>query len=626
MDKRFNTVAPQTALTIIAGIVAGAAVVGGLYWAQSVLIPIALAILLTFLLTPAVKALQRWHLDRRLAVMVVVLAATGAIGGVGWLVKIELTSLSEGLPAYAENIRLKTQDLKDLGERVGANRIGTTLENFTGAREKSPARQSNEADSDAPPPEAPTPPSTPTAGSAWQARMLGVLGSVMSSTATIVFALVLVIFMLLEREPLRNRLIRLLGHGRMTITTKALDDTGERIGRYLHMQFILNSSYGIIWGTTLFLIGVDYALLWGFLAGTMRYIPYVGAWLGALFPITLSLAQFPGWWPPLIVISVVLVLELIWNNALEPWLYGQSIGVSTVGMLIADAFWTFLWGPVGLILSGPLTICIVVLGKYVPELAFFSIILGDTPTLDPSANYYQRLLAHDQDEASQFIAEHGESSPAESIYDEVLVPALSYARRDRDQNLLTEEDAQYIYATTGEILDDLGLQLPATEAAAGDLAAIDRVFVASERVKILACPARDQADLLALEMFRQLLPSEEWDLEITAIETLTSELVQNVATGTSALILISALPPGGLTHARYLCKRLRAQRRDLKIVVGRWGLSVSIETNRNQLQNAGADRMVTSLLDARNLLDEWRTALAFRSAHESTGDNGGDPV
>jgi predicted PurR-regulated permease PerM/cell division inhibitor SulA len=615
VNKRLGASNSQSSLALIAGVVSGVAVVGGLYWAQSILVPVALAILLAFLLSPAVKALQRWHLDRRLAVVVVVLSATTAIVAAGWLVKIELTNLAAGLPIYTENIQAKIQQLKGMGQRAGSGHLAGILENLTGARDQSPA-QVDTANTSAASTEAD--PKALVGDGNWQARLLGLLGMVMSSAASMAFALVLVIFMLLEREPLRNRLICLMGQGRMTVTTKALDDTGARISRYLHMQFALNSSYGVVWGGALYMIGVDYALLWGFLAGVMRYIPYLGAWLGALFPIALSLAQFPGWWPTLIVIGVVLVLELIWNNALEPWFYGQSIGVSPVGMLIAVAFWTLLWGPVGLVLSGPLTICIVVVGKYVPDLSFFTTILGDTPSLEPSVDFYQRLLARDQDEASQFIAELVESSPAPSLYDEVLIPALAFAQHDREQDMLTESQVQNMYATMGEILDDLGLQLPTNTTTVEVVVANDIVAGATERVKILACPARGQTDLLALEMLQQLLPAAEWELEISAMDTLTAELVQNVATDLSTVILISALPPGGLAHARYLCKRLRAQRRDLKIVVGRWGQLEKIETNRNSLQSAGADRVVTSLIDARKLLCEWRTDLLFRAAHGQT--------
>ena len=621
--KPLSAPASQTALTLLAGTAVGAAVVGGLYWAQSVLIPVALAVLLAFVLAPAVKTLQRWHLDRRLSIVAVVLFAGAVMGGIGWVIKVELSSLAEGLPAYAENIQVKTQYLRSLGNRAGADRLVAVVENFTGATEESPANAAGDrAPRKHPPlqPDATAPPETapaaqaPAAGMAWQSRLLSLLGTVMSSAAGMALALVLVVFMLLEREPLRNRLIRLMGNGRMTATTKALDDAGSRIGRYLHMQFALNTAYGLVWGAALYMIGVDYALLWGFLAAVLRYIPYLGASLGALFPIALSLAQFPGWWPPLIVIGVVLVLELIWNNALEPWLYGQSIGVSPVGMLIAVAFWTFLWGPIGLVLSGPLTICLVVLGKHVPELAFFAVLLGDTPTLAPDVSYYQRLLARDQDEAAQLALDHTRTPSPEGVYDELLVPALVYAGRDLEQQFLAEADQEFIFQVTHELLEDLGEHRPP-----GDLKIAGTVSSGGQRsprprIRILACPARDRADRLALDMLRQLLDPETWELEITALETLTGELVEHVAGEHSPIIIIGALPPGGLAHARYFCKRLRARSPDLKIVVGRWGLKDNVEINRLQLQDAGADRMVTNLLETRKQLDDWAPALAFKTA------------
>lgn len=628
MDKPFSASPPQPPLTLLTGTVVAATVIGGLYWGQSVLIPVAMAVLLAFLLTPAVKALQRWHLDRRLSIILVVLLAATLIGGIGWIIKVELSSLVEEIPAYSRNIQTKAHYVRELGGRVGTERFSTLLENFTGtakapeARPASASRESDGArqqpDSEVPTEQMPTPP-VASSGSAWQSRLLSILGAVVSSATGLALALVLVIFMLLEREPLRNRLIRLMGNGRITTTTKALDDAGTRIGRYLYMQFALNTSYGVIWGTALYFIGVDYALLWGFLAAVLRYIPYLGASLGALLPITLSLAQFSSWWPPLGVLGMVLILELIWNNALEPWLYGQSIGVSPVGMLIAVSFWTLLWGPIGLVLSGPLTICLVVLGTHVPELVFFAVLLGDAPALEPGVNFYQRLLARDQDEASGLVLEHARSGSPEGVYDALLVPALVSARRDLDQQFLTSFDRDFVLQGVRELLEDLGERAPVGETTASSGAPGALQPRLQPRIRVLACPSRDEADRLVLEMLSQILEPERWELEIFALETLTGEVVEHVAGEHSPVVLISALPPGGLAHARYLCKRLRARRPDIKIVVGRWGLQDNVELNRVQLQDTGADRIVTSLLDIRKQLEDWAPALSFQAARALEG-------
>ena len=251
---------------------------------------------------------------------------------------------------------------------------------------------------------------------------------------------VLVIFMLIDHADLRNRLIRLAGYGRLPLATRALDEAVQRISRYLQMQSIINGSYGVALALGYFLIGVPYAFFWGFLAATLRFIPYVGPVLAAAFPIVLSLAAFDGWVQPILVISLVLVLELVSNGLLEPLLYGQSTGVSEVALMVAIAFWTWLWGPVGLLLATPLTVCVSVLGRYVPQLEFLKILLADEPVLEAHAAYYQRLLAKDQDEAAAIVDDALRTQALDAVYDEVLIPALVAAKRDREQGTLAVED------------------------------------------------------------------------------------------------------------------------------------------------------------------------------------------
>ncbi|MCX5770786.1 MAG: AI-2E family transporter [Candidatus Hydrogenedentes bacterium] len=630
MAKSFVDPGSQAILTLLAGTVIGVVVIGGLYWAQAVLMPVALAVFLASLLAPLVTALQRRHLGRIPAIVLVVLFATLVLGGVVWMVKVELTSLTDELPTYTENIQGKVKYLRQMGHDVGTERLGKFAQDITGEWEKTLPNAEGEptepptttlpavpkkSSTVTAPPESPAPapvvqPETPT----WMSWLLAFFSPVMSSLGSLVLAIVLVVFMLFEREALRNRLIRLVGNGRVTTTTKALDDAGKRISRYLLMQLIVNGSYGVTWGLGLYLIGVDYAILWGFLAAVLRYVPYIGAPVAAMFPIALSLAQFPGWWQPITVIAFLLILELLSNNAVEPLLYGQSIGVSAVAMLIAAAFWTFLWGPIGLVLSGPLTICLVVLGKHVPKLGFVAVLLSDAPALDTDVSYYQRLLARDQDEAAQLVLSQAKASSPEQVYDELLVPALVYTKRDLERDLLTEADEQFVLQATHEVLEDLGeRRSAATMAAAKELPAVE-VPARASRVRILACPARDRADKLALEMLRQLLNPAEWDVEVTAVETLTAELVAHVTEEKSALICIGALPPGGLAHTRYLCKRLRARHPDLKIIVGRWGLKDNVDANREQLQEVGADMMAATLLETRKQLNDWLPALAYEEA------------
>ena len=627
--------ASQPALTVLTGTVVGVVVVGGLYWAQAVLIPVALAVFLAFPLAPLVTALQRRHVGRMPSVVMVVLLATLVLGGVLWMVKIELTSLANELPTYTENIQGRVKYLRQMGHGTGMERLGKMADEIGGEWEKalvnlkavkvdapagalpaSPAKSSTVVTPSVNPVPAPVAQSQ---FPAWMSWLPAFLDPLMASLGGLALTLVLVVFMLLEREALRNRLIRLVGDGHMTAATKALDDAGGRISRYLLMQLAVNSSYGLVWGLGLSLIGVEYAVLWGFLAALLRYVPYVGAPLGALLPITLSLAQFPGWWQPLAVVGFFLVLELVSNNGVEPWLYGQSIGVSPVAMLVSAAFWAFLWGPIGLVLSGPLTVCLVVLGKHAPVFGFFVVLLGDEPALAPEVSYYQRLLARDQDEATQLVLKQARTYPPEQVYDELLVQALIHTRRDREAGELSDADEEFVLQATHEMLEDLGERRSTAMLAATKDPSEGELRAPSAKVRILACPARDRADRLALEMLCQLLNPAEWDVEVTALETLTAELVAHVTEEGSALICIGSLPPGGLAHTRYLCKRLRARHPQLKIIVGRWGLKDDLDANREQLQEVGADLMATTLLETRKQLNEWLPVLAYKQAHVVTG-------
>jgi hypothetical protein len=412
---------------------------------------------------------------------------------------------------------------------------------------------------------------------------------------------VLAIFMLLERRELRDRVILLIGYRRVTATTRALDEAGARISRYLLMQSTINGSFGVAVGLGLFLIGVPYAVIWGSLAAALRFIPYVGASSAALLSIALSLAVFPGWLQPALVVGLFLVLQLVTNMVIEPWLYGQSAGVSQVALLVAVTFWTWLWGPVGLLMATPLTVCLIVLGKHLPALGFIVVLMGDRPVIEAKSRYYQRLLARDQDEAADIVEAYVNADGRESVYDAVLLPALYYAKQDRDRGLLNEGDVQFVGQATREILDVLAHDAPApSERDPGVLSVSDPG--ADTRVRIVGCPARDEADALALEMVRHLLDPAQYRIEVIGASMLTAEVVAWVDLHRPALLCIGAVAPGGLSQARHLCKRLRSQCPELKIVVGRWGLHDEKDTDRQHLLAAGADHVETTVLDTQRAL------------------------
>jgi predicted PurR-regulated permease PerM len=580
----------------------GVIIVAGLYWAQAIFIPIALAVFLTFILAPVVNFLQRWRLGRTPAVVVTAVLAGALLVGIGWVVSTQVAGLVASLKdeQYTENIRRKVQTVQQWMQGGLVDDVRQLVHEV--AKTEPSAKDTKSPPVGPPPPNTANPPKAvvvePQPASPL-GRIPDLLSRAAEPLAQTALVLVLVVFMLARREDLRNRLIRLIGHGRLTLTTKAVDDAGQRVSRFLFVQMLVNTTYGLVFGLGLYFLNVDYAFLWGFLAAVMRYVPYLGVWVAIVPPIGLSLAAATGWSQPLWVIGLVAVMEIVTANFIEPVLFGQSIGVSEVALLISAAFWAWLWGPIGLVLSAPLTVCLVVLGKHVPQLEFFDILLGDAPALPPRMVLYQRLLAHDQDEAAEVVDQAVRTGPREQVYDDLLIPALATARRDRDRGDLPEPDQQAILTAVRELAEDLAEREP-IPADSGANRPADGV-----RVRVLGCPARDANDELALTMFRDLLDPVKWAFEVLSPDTLSSEFVEAVKQAQPAAVCIGALPPGTLAHTRYLCKRLRQRFPDVKILVGLWGLSGDAGVPRQALADAGADAVATTLADARQQLTEW---------------------
>ncbi len=295
-------------------------------------------------------------------------------------------------------------------------------------------------------------PRLPIAPSEYLRDVVGPLTGILETAfIVVIFAL----FILLKREDLRNRLLRLAGSGQLNVMTQALDEASQRLGRYLLLQFLVNAGYGLLFGLGVYAIGIPHALLWGVVGGLLRFVPYVGTPIAALFPMTLALAVFPGWSQVGLTFLLYLFLELIIANLIEPWLYGAHTGVSSLAILVAAVFWVMLWGPVGLILSTPLTVCLILMGRYVPQLDFLEILLGDEPVLSPHAHFYQRLLALDDDEARDIASRHLKENPIANLYDSVLIPALGLAERDRHMNVLDETRRKFIHQSTRELIEEL---------------------------------------------------------------------------------------------------------------------------------------------------------------------------
>jgi predicted PurR-regulated permease PerM len=568
---------PLTPLMRLAGLVLIAAC---LYWAQAVFIPLALAILLTFLLSPLTSALQR-RISRVPAVIVVMALLLTTVGSVGYVLMTQVVSLGLDLPKYETNIKEKIADIRLLGQLTGIERVQRTVTRAAGEVEREAGHLAAEVKR-----RTPTPVEVVSDGTDPLRSLLVAVGPWVEWPSRLGFVMLLVPFMLLARDEMRNRLIRLIGLGRLAVTTRAMDEAGERVTRYLLMQSFFNTTFAALACVGLYLIGVPYAMLFGILAGALRFVPYVGIWIGAGLPVVVCMAVYPGWTRALLVIGLFAVLELFVSAVLEVLLYARSAGVSEVGLLVAIAFWTWLWGPVGLVLATPLTVCIVVLAKHVPELEFLWILMGGEPAVSTEIAVYQRLLADDRDEAADLVERALERSSRERCYDEVLLPTLLLAQRDQLRGRIDAAEHRAVAEGVGEILE----QLEPAEAPP------------PPRARVFGAPARHAGDGAALRMLGELLGPAGVALEVASTDLLSAEVVQGVRDESTAVVVVGALAPGGLAQARFLCKRMRASAPGVRIVVGRWGAGDEAGSNRRALLAAGADAVGASLLETRDLV------------------------
>ena len=439
-----------------------------------------------------------------------------------------------------------------------------------------------------------------------------VAATLLEPIATAGFVLIMVIFMLIRREDLRNRVIGLLGHNRLTGTTRVLVESATRISRLLLMQLMINTGFGLLFGVGMLIIGVPYSFLWGFLAVVLRFIPYVGAWMAALLPMVLSFAIAPNFTQPLLVLGVFLLLDLTTSNVVEPLLFSHSTGVSAVALLVAAVFWTWVWGPIGLVLSTPLTVCLVVLGQHVPSLRFLSMLLGDQPALDLHMAFYQRLLAGDRDEARLIATQHAAAKGLENVPDDVMVPALRLARRDRNAAGLTADDETFVFESTQEILTQLHLASK-ERPDAGVLSTLPRV---------VGCAAHQFAEELTLQMLGKAL-AEDCRFEIVSTRVLPAEIEAQIQREEPAVLFIAVMPPGGLSQARYLCRRLHHRFPNLKIVIGYFGQARDFDALLVKMRSAGTSYVSTSVLQSRKQI---RSLLPIKPAVETTESTALAPV
>ncbi len=655
-------------------------VVAALYFAQDVLIPLALAVLFCFLLSPLVKRVERFGMHRVAAVTVVVLAATSVVGALGWATAVQVVNLTDRLDNYRDEIKDKAGNLT----RYFAGRGGIVdkMKDVAEDVEKETTQSSTQPTTDkitaSLQPQAPVGSSASNAGAAMAANfgnvnappigstkgnpawvvaltepsspivtVLGKLGGLLPPLGTAGLVLVFVIFMLIQREDLRNRLIRLIGHGQLNLTTTALDDAGKRMSRYMFAQAIVNGSYGIAVSIGLWAIGQFVGdkpfpsfVLWGLLCAILRFIPYIGPWIAAAFPIVLSAAVYHGFTPFFFTVGMFVVIELLSNNLMEPWLYGSSTGMSTVAVLVSAVFWTWLWGPVGLLLATPMTVCLVVLGKYVPQLQFLDILLGDEQVLEPPERLYQRLLALDQEEATELARAHLNETSLERVYDEVLLPAMAMAEQDRHRGTIDEVRETFIAQAMRGMIDELGdaaraiaekqVSTDLREAAATNVAvakgeapatpdgngkapdgpsalapapaaepdaSVSRTKLPSAcSVTVVCLPARDDGDDIANQMLTQLLALRGYCAVPVPVASLASEMMDAVEKHGADVVVVSALPPGAVSYSRYLCKRVHARYPNIPMAVGLWTIKGDLKKAKERITCAASVPIETSLI------------------------------
>jgi predicted PurR-regulated permease PerM len=570
----------------------GVLVVAVLYWAQAVLVPFALAVLLAFVLSPPAAWLQRW-VGRVPAVLLVVSLVFASLGLAGWGLALQMDHLVEDLPGYRANIRAKIADVRLAGQGSAVQKLQEMLQGIRADLDRPETPKGTVSK----PLVVVTNQVTGLLGFAW-------LGPVVGPLSTVGLVAAMVIFMLLERRDLRDRLIGLIGHGQLATTTKAFDEAGSRVSRQLMMQSLVSLLYGITVFFGLYFLGVPYPLVWAILGAALRFVPYLGPVLAAGAPILVSLAALEGWTGPLMVLALFVVLELFTNLVLETVLYAGALGVSQVVLLVSVAFWTWLWGPLGLLMASPLTVCLVVLGKHVPALSFVGLLMDDSPALAPEYGFYQRLVARDQSEAAELLDNHIKTEPPASVYDALLLPALSYAERDRLEHRLSPEEEGAVIEAVRELIADAA-EFTRRQASTASPAADSESTVLGPRepLRVLGYAVNGTGDEVALAMLAGLLIDLPITMEITGTRMQVAELVSLVRDRHFSVVCFADLPPSATSKTRYLVRRLRSTLPGLRIAVGRWGPAALADDSSQPLLDAGADHVATLLVDSRRYLD-----------------------
>ncbi len=567
-------------------------VVAVLYFAREFLVPIALAIFIAFVLAPLVRRLTRAGLPRVLATILTMAGVTIVLSAIGWMLVSQVHGFAEELPEYRWNLRSKIADVRStLGSRVekAAATVRELGEDLASSATESHARPAA-TDRSAEP---------PVASQTLVTSLPTTLGSMALYSAIAGLVYLLAAVMLLRWDDLRDRILALAGENEVHLTSRAARDASANITRYLRQQLLVNTMHGTAAGLLLWWIGVPNPLVWGLVAGLLRFIPYVGPVVGTLAPILVSFASSDGWTQTWITAGALVGLEVVTANLLEPWIYGACTGISPLAILVSAAFWTWIWGPVGLVLSTPLTVCLLAVGKHFPHLRFLDILFGDEPALSRPSRLYHRLLAGDQDEAWEILREGSAERSLVEIVDGTLVPALELAAIARTGNWIDSEARERIGVTASAMADELE-----------DLVPTQSAQPAPGAPRVLCFPARDAFDGIAGRILVREMSRSGTDANWSGHERLLGEVLEVARRGELDVVVISAVVPIHFLHVRSLCKRLLANDSCVEILVGLWGEASTPRELAEKLPDSPRIHVVTSIAEALR----WSAGAAARVA------------
>jgi predicted PurR-regulated permease PerM/GAF domain-containing protein len=558
-----------------------------LHFGRDVFIPLALASLLSFLLVPAANRLERWRFRRTPATLTLVFILVVGAGAIGWLVLNQIYNLATDLPRYQLNINAKIQSL----HLDSAGRLSTTIRMLNGIGDQvlSAGAAGQNAAPQAGTAKSPVPVTITQPHDAFASFAHHSLSPALHVVTIIFIAVVFLIFFLNGRDDLRDRGFRLAGRGRMHLTSSAVEDAGSRVSRYLRMQLVVNLCYGTIAGSALWVIGVPNPFLWGVMISVLRFIPYVGILMAAAGPLLLSIAVAPGWWQLLWTVLTFAVLEIVTANFLEPTLYGISTGISPIAVLIAALFWTLLWGFPGLLISTPLTVCLVVMGRQVPQLEFLHILFGEDAILTPAERFYQRVLAFSSHEAQALLEEELKQKPRDRVYDEVVIPTLSMIQAARRAEEMTGERAEAVLNEIEEIIEEntrIDEPIPALRASQAQIACV---------------PCRDYADELACTLAARALGGDA-QLRVLSRDAAVPDLLSSLEQMRPAAICVIGIPPNAIRHIRMRCHQIRARLPETKIVACLPSQQSELTDLRSRIATEDAQHVVGSLQLLRSYL------------------------